>query len=777
MFQTEYKGNKYIALLEECRNLGLNNFLFRGKYEISKKLGFVEKKHSAESLSTEDFIRSLDLNSPALIDIKNACDSHKIDKATTELIKHLKSRTSPKFFFNWRDREQYQRRLKEQFPDQEAQLLEQADRICRNDLEIFDGYCVDFGDHIDWHLEPSVNRNWPLEHWSKIDVRGANRIGDVRITWEINRHQFFLTLGRAYWFTGDEKYAREFADLLRNWLDENPPEIGVNWYSNLEIAIRLISWIWAYHYFLDSPFFDDKLHLDFLKTVLQSCRHITKDLQYSLHSMANNHVIGDATALVFASIIFPEFSEAKNWRDTYTDALYKELDKQVYDDGTDFEQSINYHRLVLYFYILLFRLMKINACDIPASVPLRMEKMIDFLMHTMKPDGTMPGIGDSDDARAFYLSNGGVKNLKPTLSTGAVLFQRGDFKYAAEKLNEETFWLCGKDSIQKFNSLAEFPPEQSYGFPDGGFYIMRSGDRYMLFKCGPHADHGHADALHIDLHCNGKNHLHDSGTYTYNGSWKWRTFFRSTQAHNTVRIDGESQSIPHRAFRWLKPAKSRAISWITSRGFDYIDAEHDGYSRYENPVIHRRSVFFIKPEYWIIIDRLSGIGEHLIELFFHSPHDKNELKIITAEPDELTAEVTEGWFSPCYGIKEPSTTLKCSYTGKLPKTIITVLDPDSSIDKAEMLDDRQSIVIESEKFRDILVLTGSETDAELAYLRRDKPDEKISRLALVSGKYLRLNGKTLLESEKLIKKFDLVVSSEGKIETEIEPEVDLKLEL
>jgi hypothetical protein len=229
MPQTEYKGSKYIALLEELRSLGAGGTLFRVSYELSKKLGFTERKHAARKLSANDVIESLDLENPALADVRQAYDSHEIDRAMSELMKHFKSRESPRFFFNWRDRDSYQKLLRERFADQEAQLVERADRVCRHEFEIFGSNCVEFSDEIDWHLDPSTDCSWPLIHWSRIDVRGPDRIGDVRLTWEINRHQFLFTLGRAYWFTGDQKYAQEFASLMPGWIDANPPEMGVNW--------------------------------------------------------------------------------------------------------------------------------------------------------------------------------------------------------------------------------------------------------------------------------------------------------------------------------------------------------------------------------------------------------------------------------------------------------------------------------------------------------------------------------------------------------------------
>jgi len=794
--------SKHTVLLEELRKLGVRDVIFRARYELSKKIGFVERKHRARKLSAEDVMEALDLENPSLADVRRACDSRRYDLAVAEMIKHFKSRESPRFFFDPEDRGLYQRLLRDWFSDQVSTLVEHADRICQHKFDIFGSSAVEFGDEVNWHIDPSTGRDWHRGHWSRIDIRGADRVGDVKFTWELNRHQFFFVLGRAYWFTGDQKYAREFASLVRGWIDANPPETGVNWYSNLEIAIRLISWVWAYYYFLDSPYFGDDLHFDFLRTILQSCQHITRDFQYSLRSMKNNHVIGDATALAFAGIMFPEFRQSKLWRDTYIDILYRELDRQVYNDGTDFEQSISYHRFVLYFYLLLFRIMQINGYDVPAGFAQKLEKMVEFLMYVMKPDKTMPHVGDCDDARVLRLSNDELSDLTSTLSTGAVLFRRGDFKWAAGRLSEETFWLNGEESPKIFDSLAEFtPPTLSRRFRDGGYYVMRTDwdadARYLLFKCGKHANHGHADSLHVEMYCNGKSYLRDCGTYTYNGPLEWRTFFRSTQAHNTVVVDGESQSIPYRVFRWLKTARSSANTWVASRNFDYVDAEHDGYSRYKDPVIHRRAVLFVKPEYWVIVDRLTGHGKHSVELLFHTPRGEHRLNketkvfqmqglaIVPVTLDDIDVSLREGWFSPCYGTKEPSVTVAYKFTGDLPRIIATVLfcgEGDSlpliQCDFLSHTDERLAMNMKLRGFCDTLIfnpfllklffkkLGGSQrvdTDAEIAFLRENEASGKIERIALVNGRYLRLEGKTLVEEKSPVESIDLVFSHEEGI--------------
>ena len=72
---------------------------------------------------------------------------------------------------------------------------------------------------------------------------------------------------------------------------------------------------------------------------------------------------------------------------------------------------------------------------------------------------------------------------------------------------------------------------------------------------GPHgflsiAAHAHADALSVEVRYGGVDILADPGTYCYHGEPAWRSYFRSTIAHNTVELGGRSQSSDGGPFMW-----------------------------------------------------------------------------------------------------------------------------------------------------------------------------------------------------------------------------------
>src|SRR4029079_15048583 len=141
------------------------------------------------------------------------------------------------------------------------------------------------------------------------------------------------------------------------------------------------------------------------------------------------------------------------------------------------------------------------------------------------------------------------------------------------------------------------------------------------FDCGDlgmlSGGHGHADALSFTLFSDGKDLLIDPATAVYNGPPKWRNFFRSTRAHNTVVVDGRDQSEPGGTFSWRRKAASRVISSHALPGMHYIEGEHDGYMRLRQGVIHRRRLMFVRSSYWIVVDELNGSGDHTFDFLYH----------------------------------------------------------------------------------------------------------------------------------------------------------------
>ena len=131
------------------------------------------------------------------------------------------------------------------------------------------------------------------------------------------------------------------------------------------------------------------------------------------------------------------------------------------------------------------------------------------------------------------------------------------------------------------------------------------------------AAHAHADALSVEVRYAGVDILADPGTYCYHGERAWRSYFRSTIAHNTAELGGRSQSSEGGPFMWVRHAHAREIEVIDDGDIARWTAEHDGYASLDPPALHRRSVLLDRASRSIdIVDEIEG-GSHDIRLAFH----------------------------------------------------------------------------------------------------------------------------------------------------------------
>src|SRR6185503_13656916 len=260
------------------------------------------------------------------------------------------------FFGGFHDLKATATELKSRWPETAQRIVEQADRICEGKFDLLGLKNLNFGDPIDWHFEPVSGKRIPVEHWSKLDYLDAGVAGDKKITWELNRHQYFMKLGQAYVLSGDTRYANTFENHLESWMDSNPPKLGINWASSLEVAFRSISWLWALYFFKDVVPVETRNRA--LKFLYLNARHLESYL--STYFSPNTHLTGEALGLFYLGTLLPEFEEARRWQALGRDILIKQIPVHVKSDGVYFEQSSYYHRYTTDFYLHFLLLSRAN---------------------------------------------------------------------------------------------------------------------------------------------------------------------------------------------------------------------------------------------------------------------------------------------------------------------------------------------------------------------------------------------------------------------------------
>ena len=646
-----------------------------------------------------------------------------------DMTRYFRERKRVCFFIDIEWKEEILSDLNDYFPEAPNSILTAADRICEHIFNVLGSGDVSLGESLPWHCDFTTGYCWNSRKYFKRLKIPYGR-AEIKIPWELSRFHHVVPLGKAYWLTGDEKYAREFKAEIEDWIRQNPKKCGVNWASTMDVAIRIVNWIWGYHFFKNSEELSERFFIHFLKSLLEHGRHIAANIEIYENGLTTNHTISDYVGLVYVGLSFPELKEAKDWLDRGVAGLRREMEVQICPDGVNYESSIAYHRLVAELLTSATLFLRLNGSRLPDIFLRRLEKMFEYILFYTQPDGKAPQVGDADDGRLHILGeydHWDRTDHRYLLSIGAVLFGRGSFKRAAGGNWEEAFWLLGKEGWKKFTEMPEDSScPSSRAFVDGGVYIMRNKDCHMLVHANHVGtkgvgNHTHNDVLSFELYARDKAFIIDPGTYTYTADPHWRNTFRSTAYHNTVVVDGEEQNRTDErlVFSLENDATPRVTKWKSNDIFDLFDAEHDGYLRLAEPVTHRRQLFFDKSrDIFIIRDILTGHGTHTFELYFHlaplalRPGSKDSyasieesidlfrtvvnreervehqsslcvqtllkgpiLRIVPLSCKGLSLETNgEGWFSYRYGLKQKAPVVKYVKRSPCPAEFLTAVE-------------------------------------------------------------------------------------------------------
>ncbi len=578
------------------------------------------------------------------------------------------------FFFSPADLPELITELKRRFPFEVVAAVRYAEQICKHEFNLLGFERLTYGPTIDWHLDAVHAKRAPRKPWFRIRYLNFEEVGDSKITWELNRHQHLVALAKAYRLTGREQFAAELFSQWFDWQRKNPYPIGINWASSLEVAFRTISWLWVCNLLADSSVVPPTFSRDLLRQLAVGGRHIENYL--STYFSPNTHLLGEGLALFFLGTLCPSLPAAGRWQTKGWNILLEGAKDQVRSDGMYFEQSTYYHVYALDFLLHARILAVANGLLIPHEFDQKIKTMLEFLA-TLAQSGVTPRLGDDDGGRLFDPRRNRTEHLLDPLATGAVLFNRPDWKTVAAGVREETIWLLGLRGLAAFDSLVEEPHSpRSTAFTESGIYLMADpapAKAQLVIDAGPQGSlsggHGHADALSVHLSAEGRELLLDPGTYCYVSADNSRNEFRGTAAHNTLRVAKSDQATPEGPFSWEAFSDTTVECWMTGVGFELFRGSHSGYARLAQPVVHRRWVFHLRSQFWLVRDVALGKGDHLIDLSWHIasgfvPRQASSgailfedaagprFALLTDERSGWTVRLENGWWSPVYGKKE-----------------------------------------------------------------------------------------------------------------------------
>jgi heparan-sulfate lyase len=439
-------------------------------------------------------------------------------------------------------------------------------------------------------------------HFCGKDINWNSRpVPDMEWVWQLNRMYFWTAMGKVYWHTGKEKYARAWCDQVVDWIRKNPndPEHRYAWRS-IEAGIRGYSWTGHFQRFLDSRHFTPAVLVAFLNSCYDHAEYLMT--QYRTRS---NWGLMEAEGMAFIALTFPEFKDAEKWRKEAFLRLNNEINIQVYPDGHQRELAMGYHLGCIRWFLRTWELAKLNHIEeaFPDSYLERIEKMCEVPMKLCLPDGTNVQFGDAWAGKPNQHAESFLEWSK--------LFNREDFLFLA---------TSGKEGRK--------PEATAYALKESGLYSMRSGwdDQAicLVLKCGPDGGgHCQPDNGTFDLYAGDRNLMPDAGSYIYSGNPEGRAWFRQTKVHQTLTLDGENTK--------YAPA---LLLWEPGDDLDILVVENAGY----DALTHRRAVFFVDKRYFVIVDEAIGpaggdVGLHFQLAPVKADFDYTNLSVNTAYQD------------------------------------------------------------------------------------------------------------------------------------------------
>ena len=566
--------------------------------------------------------------------------------------------------------------------DSLARVLETADHWLDHRVSLFSlrNFCL--GDPIEWNRDYSSGIVGPMKYSGFINHRDIEVSGNVKYVWELNRLQHLVVLALAAKWTGKKIYKDEIYNHTHSWCAQNPFMRGLNWKSPLEAGVRLISW--AFVCFLTGVADPQMLAWrSALPGIIYQHQYFIRQFR-SKHSSANNHLIGELAGLYIAAVFWPCYPKSWSWRSFAKRKLIQEIIRQVETDGVGKEQSTEYLLYILEFFLLAGALGQTVGDAFPQSYWDRLSNIISFLSATSDRSGNLPMFGDGDSGQSVWLPEAMPERVRSLVRLGSP-----NERSAPDKDLRSILLLWGQESRKLAITPAGQPNRGIQSFSKGGYYVLTAGrgsedELMVILDSGPLGlpplyAHGHADALSFWLSYGGEEFLVDPGTYCYTRSSIWRSYFRGTAAHNTVRVDREDQSVTAGPFLWRHPAHSCAELSEVSGECLRVEGFHDGYRRLGDPVMHRRILtLYPQSRRLVVVDSLECHSSHDIEIFFHFSErcqiqnvGTNQFTVLQGKRQlgfQLDARLEptlyrgsddpiSGWVSRTFDTKEPAFTL------------------------------------------------------------------------------------------------------------------------
>ena len=346
-------------------------------------------------------------------------------------------------------------------------------------------------------------------HWTLYE-RGAirPRHKDIKDVWEPARFNWAIILGRAYYLSGSEKYARAFWQYFEEFLASNPVNQGLNWTSAQEVALRMIAMIISAHLVKSSAQSTEERMKSLCIYAADHASRIPPTLCYA-KAQNNNHLLSEAVGLYTAATFLPNHPKAASWREKGLRWFEKAVETQIAADGTYIQYSTNYHRLMLILTLWMQLLQEKEHLIFKDKILNKLASAANWLAVRLDEiSGQVPNLGHNDGSNILPFSDAGYQDYRPIVQAASRAFLAAPALESGQ-WDDLCLWLelpiPAKSQVKTRKNL------------NNQYHILGIQDNWAALQAESFtARPAHADQLHVDIWYKGVNIAMDAGTYRYN---------------------------------------------------------------------------------------------------------------------------------------------------------------------------------------------------------------------------------------------------------------------
>ena len=325
-------------------------------------------------------------------------------------------------------------------------------------------------------------------------------------------------------------------------------------------------------------------------------------------------------ALWKVAFFFPDLKGTRPFLSLFPEYLEHETALSMSRDGYSAEQSLGYHYALADILDSWAHVADLNGLPLSATLRAQLKTMAALSHRIVGPDGFGPGFGDY-----------GSPDLRLRLRETAARYALPEAKYAAERLdprgrsvpfrgllaNPVVLNAVGVDLLPAYRRLRPMAPPVDTALGRAGLFVMRQNwsprSDYMAIEACAKGEivtsHGHTGLFNLVTYARGTPVLIDSnaGWESDTSGKRWRV---GSFAHNVATVDGHHQLPIRGAFRWNQVVHPAVDEWVSRPDSVYFSGVHEAYERLERRVSAcRRKVFYLRGEYWILIDRFTAASD------------------------------------------------------------------------------------------------------------------------------------------------------------------------